>query len=149
MLDGVEIMQQSINIRKIQYNFIKEMRDLQLDALILPAMPIPAPNSDNETNNGMFAITYTALFNYLCFPAGVIPVNFVHHDETNYVSENNDVITKFFRKAVGDGIGMPIGIQIASYPYNDEVIVRIMKELQERINFDFKMNLDRYSLTKK
>ncbi|XP_018431093.1 PREDICTED: fatty-acid amide hydrolase 1-like [Nanorana parkeri] len=43
---------------------------------------------------------------------------------------HNDFWDKLFKKAVEDGVGLPLSVQCVALPYQDELCLRLMKEVQ-------------------
>uniref|UniRef100_A0A0K0D8I9 Amidase domain-containing protein n=1 Tax=Angiostrongylus cantonensis TaxID=6313 RepID=A0A0K0D8I9_ANGCA len=68
--------------------FIAYWKSLELDALICPSFPVPAVPHRFPSKMSI-AATYTALFNLLDFPAGVVPVGKVAaKDDKDLVNES-------------------------------------------------------------
>lgn len=71
----------------------------------------------------------TAIWNAIHYPAGVVPVSVVKEGELDYEDGINDSLTRRVRKSMMGAVGLPIGVQVISYPNNDEQILYIMKEI--------------------
>ncbi|XP_040190502.1 fatty-acid amide hydrolase 1-like [Rana temporaria] len=82
----------------------------------------------------LVSCSYTMLYNLLQFPAGVVPVGSVTEEDEealrHYKGYNNDLWDKLFRKAVADGVRLPLSVQCVALPYQDELCLRLMKEVQ-------------------
>ncbi|PIO25635.1 hypothetical protein AB205_0088890 [Aquarana catesbeiana] len=116
-----------------QAEFIREeWKKLNMDAIICPMLG-PAFNI-GYPGKLLAAISYTMLYNMLQFPAGVVPVGFVTKEDEkalrHYTGYNNDHWDKCFKKAVADGVGLPLSVQCVALPYQDELCLRLMKEVQ-------------------
>ncbi|XP_018430069.1 PREDICTED: vitamin D3 hydroxylase-associated protein-like [Nanorana parkeri] len=48
----------------------------------------------------------------------------------HYTGYHNDFWDKLFKKAVEDGVGLPLSVQCVALPYQDELCLRLMKEVQ-------------------
>jgi hypothetical protein len=53
--------------------FISAWEELELDALICPVMPFPAPQHGG-TEFTILGASYCMLWNYVNFPTGIVPV---------------------------------------------------------------------------
>ncbi|PIO25636.1 hypothetical protein AB205_0088890 [Aquarana catesbeiana] len=119
--------------QEYQAEFIREeWKKLNMDAIICPMLG-PAFNI-GYPGKLLAAISYTMLYNMLQFPAGVVPVGFVTKEDEkalrHYTGYNNDHWDKCFKKAVADGVGLPLSVQCVALPYQDELCLRLMKEVQ-------------------
>ncbi|XP_069835463.1 vitamin D3 hydroxylase-associated protein-like isoform X2 [Dendropsophus ebraccatus] len=121
-----------IALQDYQTEFISEWRKLHLDVVLCPMLG-PA------FNVGYYARvltpnSYTMLYNILNFPAGVVPVGSVTEDDEeklkHYRGYSNDPWDKLFIEAVADGVGLPLSVQCAALPYQDELCLRLMKEVE-------------------
>ncbi|XP_073450047.1 LOW QUALITY PROTEIN: vitamin D3 hydroxylase-associated protein-like [Aquarana catesbeiana] len=121
-----------VALQEYQAEFIREWKKLNLDAIICPMLS-PAFNI-GYPGKLLAAISYTMLYNMLQFPAGVVPVGFVTKEDEkalrHYTGYNNDHWDKCFKKAVADGVGLPLSVQCVALPYQDELCLRLMKEVQ-------------------
>ncbi|XP_078527804.1 vitamin D3 hydroxylase-associated protein-like [Lissotriton helveticus] len=112
--------------------FIAEWKKLKLDVVLCPMLG-PAFNI-GYPGHLFAAICYTALFNILNFPSGVVPVGTVKEDDErqlkNYTSGYNDSWDKILRKAVEGSIGLPLSVQCVALPWQEELCLRFMKEVE-------------------
>jgi amidase len=77
---------------------------------------------------------YTAIWNTLHFPAGVVPVTEVLPEEEKVYTDNyNDMITSKCRSNVQGSAGMPIAVQVSTMKWKDEECVAIMKILDDAV----------------
>lgn len=127
--DYVKIEKQ-INIlrERIKMTFDKD----NIDALILPNGPFPALKFECIKASHM-NIYYQQLFNVCDMPAASIPIGFV--DDTSYYSKLNDMYNKLIKKSMNDSLGLPIGIQVAAMPYKEELLLRIIKDIDSITKF--------------
>ena len=51
-------------------------------------------------------------------------------------SKYNDSYDRACKRAMEQSVGLPIGVQVASLPFKDELVLRIMKEIEMEITFD-------------
>ncbi|KAM4641632.1 vitamin D3 hydroxylase-associated protein-like [Discoglossus pictus] len=121
-----------IEIEEYQTEFANEWRKLNLDVVLCPMLG-PAYNFGYPAKV-LFTVSYTALYNVLQFPAGVVPVGSVtgadEEELKSYKGYRNDPCEKFFKKAVEGGVGLPLSVQCVALPYQDELCLRFMKEVE-------------------
>ncbi|KAE9412255.1 hypothetical protein Angca_002925, partial [Angiostrongylus cantonensis] len=92
--------------------FIAYWKSLELDALICPSFPVPAVPHRFPSKMSI-AATYTALFNLLDFPAGVVPVGKVAaKDDKDLVNEStypvgHNVVLRIIRDSSINSVGLP------------------------------------------
>lgn len=119
-------------VEEYQGEFIGEWRKLDLDVLLCPMLG-PAFNV-GYSGKLIACASYTMLYNMLQFPAGVVPVGSVSAEDEaalrHYTGYHNDFWDKLFKKAVEDGVGLPLSVQCVALPYQDELCLRLMKEVQ-------------------
>lgn len=112
--------------------YISLWKSQNLDVLLCPALG-PAFLAGIA---GKLTVTasYKLIFNLLNFPAGVVPVGkVIEKDEDelkDYVGYYNDFWEKTFKKNVSDAIGLPIAVQCVALPWQDELCLRFMKEVE-------------------
>ncbi|KAK3574589.1 hypothetical protein QTP86_011244 [Hemibagrus guttatus] len=81
------------------------------------------------------ALSYTALYNVLNFPVGVVPVTEVTAEDEaqlkHYTGNFRDVWDKTFVKAIRGGVGLPIAVQCVARPWQEEMCLRLMREVEK------------------
>ncbi|XP_069795033.1 fatty-acid amide hydrolase 1-like isoform X2 [Narcine bancroftii] len=84
------------------------------------------------------ASSYMVIFNLLNFPAGVVPVTHVTEEDEkelmNYTGFLNDIWDKTFKKAVAGGVDLPLAVQCVALPWQDELCLCFMKEVERLVN---------------
>ncbi|KAF3834882.1 hypothetical protein F7725_027440 [Dissostichus mawsoni] len=114
---------------------IAEWRKCNIDALLCP---VTGP-AYNHLYCGKLttALSYTLLFNLLQFPAGVVPVSTVKAEDEeelkHYKGVYQDRWDKLFKQAVCGGEGLPVGVQCVTLPWQDELCLRLMKEVEQLV----------------
>ena len=131
-----EAWQNIAELRKHQQHWIDTMKAFQLDGIVCPGGSLPA------LRHGLFkdlqpSFCYTALFNLLDWPTGTLPVTTVKEEEDGVYnfSKYNDSYDRAAKKEMKNSAGLPIGVQVASLPYKDELVLRIMKEIEIEVDF--------------
>jgi len=117
-------------IRKV----IGQLQAVGAQALLMPAAITPAPiigkgDECELANIHIFSSTH------LTFPTGVVPVTTVREDEQTYEATKGDIMGKAIAEAVAGSVGLPVGVQIAALPFQDELCLRLMREVEGVIAF--------------
>jgi len=116
-------------------NFFEAWRKQELDVVICPAHALPAvPHM--SFNDITFACCYTALYNVLDYPAGVVPVTRVEQSDT-IPHRPKDLLQSSVYKHYNPAkqAGLPIGVQVAGLPFRDATVLRAMRILSEELPF--------------
>ncbi|KAF4111834.1 fatty-acid amide hydrolase 1 [Onychostoma macrolepis] len=128
-----DLWRQHANIEEYIQEVIAEWRRLNVDVLLCPMLG-PAYNFHycGKLNS---AASYTSLYNLLNFPAGAVTVSTVtERDEaqlSQYTGAHGDMWDKLFVKAVKGGVGLPVAVQCVSLPWQDEMCLRFMREVEQ------------------
>ncbi|KAL3831810.1 hypothetical protein ACJMK2_023513 [Sinanodonta woodiana] len=124
-------------LQEYKKKFLSLWRSLELDALICPGFAFPAvPNG--EVFNVLGGVTYTTLYNLLDYPAGTVPVTKVTKEDE---AEMKDYPTRtryerFIKKYFSEGtVGLPLGVQCVGLPYQEELVLRVMKMVENGAPF--------------
>lgn len=114
---------------------ITEWRRCNIDVLLCPVVG-PAYNflCCCQSNH---VVSYTMLYNVLNFPAGVVPVSTVTAEDEeelrHYKGIQQDIMDKNFKKAVTGAEGLPVAVQCVALPWQDELCLRFMKEVEQLV----------------
>lgn len=79
--------------------------------------------------------SFSALYSVLDWPAGVVPVTTVDEKDIEELDENIPIPNfhiapkNRWRKALKETIGMPVCIQCVAPKYEEEVVLKLMKEI--------------------
>uniref|UniRef100_A0A669E2N7 Fatty-acid amide hydrolase 1 n=1 Tax=Oreochromis niloticus TaxID=8128 RepID=A0A669E2N7_ORENI len=83
------------------------------------------------------AVSCTMLYNLLKFPAGVVTVSTVTAEDEeelkHYKGCYQDSLDKFLKEAVSGGEGLPVAVQCVALPWQDELCLRFMKEVEQLV----------------
>ena len=111
------------------------MRKEGIDVLIAPGFALPAFQLGASKDLSV-ATCSTILYNFLNFPSGAVPVTTVNSNDVSFKrNPSKDVWEKKAALVDKDSEGLPVGVQVISYPWRDELVLRVMKELEEKIKF--------------
>ncbi|XP_042675949.1 vitamin D3 hydroxylase-associated protein-like [Centrocercus urophasianus] len=112
--------------------FITQWKELQLDVMLCPVLG-PA-FTIGFPGKLLSAISSTMLYNVLDFPAGVVPVSTVTEaDEEElklYRGCCDDLWDRMLKQAVEGAVGLPVAVQCVALPWQEELCLRFMKEVE-------------------
>ncbi|CAG9333440.1 unnamed protein product [Blepharisma stoltei] len=115
---------------QLRNDFLKKWADLEIDAIIAP-YPVPAMiHGSNQKLELGFA--YVTLFSILECPVGNVPIGIISEDEQSY-PETEESWTKVMNTNMQKSKGLPICVQIAASPYQDELCLNVMSQLEANI----------------
>ncbi|XP_009074058.1 PREDICTED: vitamin D3 hydroxylase-associated protein-like [Acanthisitta chloris] len=119
-------------IQAYRSEFITQWKELQLDVMLCPVLG-PAFTT-GYPGKLVTAISSTMLYNVLNFPAGVVPVSTVTEaDEEElklYQGCCDDPWDRTLKKAVSGAVGLPVAVQCVALPWQEELCLRFMKEVE-------------------
>ncbi|KAL5022196.1 hypothetical protein ScPMuIL_001351 [Solemya velum] len=77
-------------------------------------------------------VSYTALWNLLDYPVGIIPVTKVTAADVQETISIEDVseYETFLKKATVGSEGLPVAVQCVGLPFTEELVLRVMKEIE-------------------
>ncbi|XP_027393178.1 fatty-acid amide hydrolase 1-like isoform X2 [Bos indicus x Bos taurus] len=127
-----KLWEQHTAVEEYQQEFIAKWRSLDLDVLLSPALdPAFYVGYPAKVQASSF---YLGLYNLLNFPAGVVPVTTVTpQDEKElafYRGYYRDHVDKSFQEAVRGSVGLPVAVQCIALPWEEELCLRFMKEVE-------------------
>jgi len=114
-----------------QSRFIAAMNEQNIDAIICPGLAVPAlPHGMSKDLTP--ACSYTLLYNLLKFPAGTVPVTKVRADpnDEEYAGRQRDPLFAKATAACAGSAGCPVGVQVVTRPFRDELCLGAMAELE-------------------
>ncbi|NXL99420.1 FAAH1 hydrolase, partial [Tyrannus savana] len=119
-------------IQAYRSEFITRWKELHLDVVLCPVLG-PAFTT-GYPGKLLTAISSTMLYNVLNFPAGVVPVSTVTEaDEEElklYQGCCDDHWDRKLKQAVSGAVGMPVAVQCVALPWQEELCLRFMKEVE-------------------
>ncbi|NXK55161.1 VDHAP protein, partial [Chauna torquata] len=127
-----EMWNQQHQIQAYRSEFITHWRELQLDVVLCPVLG-PAFTT-GFPGKLLPAVSSTMLYNVLNFPAGVVPVSVVTEaDEEElkfYRGCCDDPWDRMLKQAVAGAVGLPVAVQCVALPWQEELCLRFMKEVE-------------------
>ncbi|KAK3793142.1 hypothetical protein RRG08_024974 [Elysia crispata] len=129
-----EWFQANLDLQEFQQKFVADWKQHKLDIMISP--PWPSPANKIETIDKIVACgTYTAVYNVLNFPAGIVPVTKVTPKDVQNAIDPKVYPAKYKQEKIlqadaQGSQGLPIAVQVAGLPYTEERVLRVMAELE-------------------
>ena len=129
-----EYLKSSENQQDIKEKFLEWWNKNGFDAFISPGFGIPAVK--HGTSQDLFVYCcYTFNWNILDYPTGAVPITKINKNEESFDDVFNDKITKMVKECCGTSKGMPVGVQVSTKPFQDELCLFVMKEIEDVIKF--------------
>ncbi|KAH7321593.1 putative fatty-acid amide hydrolase [Rhexocercosporidium sp. MPI-PUGE-AT-0058] len=126
----------NLNVRRAEAGtqYLELFRSNDLDAILMPPAPHTAVTLDRWAS-----VTYTGLWNYLDYPAVVIPVDEVRH--VDFVDDMSNARfgvddEKLYGLYTGPEQykGAPVCVQVVGYRHRDEAFIKVAGVLDSIIN---------------
>lgn len=119
-----------------RYTYFQAWKDAQIDFLIGPVGPSPAPQHNTSRYWG-----YASIWNLLDYPALAFPVTQVDvaqdvKDES-YIPRNEEERWIWDRYDVEKEVGAPVGLQLVGRRLEDEKVVETMSWMVEKLQLPF------------
>ncbi|KAM9385828.1 vitamin D3 hydroxylase-associated protein-like [Pholidichthys leucotaenia] len=112
---------------------IAHWRSCKIDVLLCPMIG-PAYNF-LYCGRISTVVSYTMLYNLLTFPAGTVTVSTVTAEDEEQLKGDKgayqDRGNRLFKEAVSGGVGLPVAVQCVALPWQDELCLRFMKEVEQ------------------
>lgn len=119
-----------LKIGDIYSRLEEKMTELDISAFLTIGLPV-APVRLFDSNICQIMCCYLFIFNGLNMPAGVCSVTKVKKEEQVYQSAHADYITDKLKQIMEGSEGLPMGIQVVSRAFQDEIVVKIMQDLEK------------------
>jgi Asp-tRNA(Asn)/Glu-tRNA(Gln) amidotransferase A subunit family amidase len=68
-------------------------------------------------------------YNYLNWPAGVVPITQVTESEQFYNGSFRPAVDEVLRESMQGSAGMPLGVQVVGMPWHEEAVIETMRLL--------------------
>jgi fatty acid amide hydrolase len=105
----------------------------KLEAIISPVCALPAYLHNTADKLGLGGI-YTALHNVTGFPAGVATISKVRKNEAIGRKRTADLLIRTASKIEERSSGLPLAVQIAARPWNEQIIIALIDLLHKNIH---------------
>ncbi len=119
-------------VSKLRRKVVADWESRGFDAVISPGFALPAiPLYESKKIIG--ALSYTAIYNLLNFPAGSMPVGSIEKKDTLAPYPVKDLWHLAAKNALRGSEGLPVNIQVATLPYEDEKCLHIMEVVDKAV----------------
>ncbi|VEL33184.1 unnamed protein product [Protopolystoma xenopodis] len=115
--------------------FFTAWTDLELDACLCPVTLCPAPRLNSLGHEDILSLlAHCALFSLTGGPAGVVPFGAVTRADEQEAEDRVGLTpagteARLLRQQIGSQ-GLPLAVQIAALPWNDEIVLHLMRQLE-------------------
>jgi len=102
----------------------------RFDVLICPPDVLPALRH----GSGQYlsaALSYSAVYNLLSMPAGVVAVTRVRPDEESDRGLSWDLVVRKAVQCEAGSVGLPVGVQVAAKQHREDIVLCVMKAIEE------------------
>ena len=114
-----EYIENSQRMQDLSENLTKYWENNEIDVVICPAFGVAAPQHEKGIDV-LGAFVYSAIWNVVGYPAGVVPV---------------DTATIWAKKVMENSSGIPYALQIVGLPYKDELVLGVMRQIEKIFQF--------------
>ena len=101
--------------------------EFDVDLLITPAFSMPAQPLGYPSKQ-LKANSYTRVFNTLNFPAGCVKVG--HESEEDQKALKSYAGDPMIKEGTEGALGMPLNVQVVGRPWREELLLRLLKEIE-------------------
>lgn len=105
-----------------------EWNRAKIDVVLCPAAATP-PVPIGASRGLAAAFSYTARYNLIGFPAGVVPVTRVHTGETGR-SVTRDRLDRLAAAVEARSAGLPVAVQIVGRPFREATVLRVLAAIE-------------------
>ncbi|KAM7388342.1 hypothetical protein PAMP_024521 [Pampus punctatissimus] len=130
-----DLWKQHAAVEDYIHETIADWRRCNIDVLLCPVIG-PAYNFF-YCSKLFTVVAYTMLYNLLTFPAGVVPVSTVTAEDEeelrHFKGIYQDPWDRLFKQAVSGGEGLPVAVQCVALPWQDELCLNFMKEVEQLV----------------
>ncbi|XP_060570943.1 vitamin D3 hydroxylase-associated protein-like isoform X2 [Ruditapes philippinarum] len=126
-----EWFQHAIRVQDYKDEFLNAWKGKNLDAVICPPFAMTAvPNG--KVTEVLGCGGYCWLYNVVNYPAGVLPVTRVTSDDVTNLDKYPSTTTmeKLVKKYSLGSAGLPVGVQCAALPFQEELVLRVMGDIE-------------------
>ena len=80
-------------------------------------------------------------YNLTGYPVGVMPITDVKADEQTFTDQFDDKWTNLIKELAANSEGMPISLQFIGDNYEDEKVLAVMKDVEEKLQYQLKIKI--------
>jgi len=120
--------------RAIQAEVYRAWVEAGIQAVVCPPHATPALPHDSSRDFTLGA-AFSMRYNFLNYPAGVVPVTRVRSGETER-EQTEGRLAKRAAMVDRGSEGLPVGVQVAARPWREDVVLAVMKAVECRVKDD-------------
>lgn len=127
---------------QIQKAVMEDMEKNKIDVILCPVFPVPALYH-NGSKQLSYEGAYNSFINYIGFCSGAFSFTIVREGEEVLERNNKDFVLRAAMENEKNSKGLPVAVQFVAKPNQEEVVLSIMKWLEEKSKTkeDFPPNL--------
>ena len=103
------------------------------DLILCPACALPAL-THGSSRDLILAGGYTALYNLLGYPTGIVPVTRVRSGEESVRRPSLDQMERTARKVELGSAGLPVCLQVVARPWQEHVALAVMQAIEQVVS---------------
>ncbi len=101
-----------------------------IDLIVCPACALPAIKHGSSGDLAL-AGGYTALYNVLGYPTGIVPLTRVRAEEEVGRKPSRDLVEKAAYQVEVGSAGLPVGVQVVARPWREHVALAAMRTIEQ------------------
>ncbi|OXA40478.1 fatty acid amide hydrolase 1 [Folsomia candida] len=115
--------------KKMTEDLLTSWKAANLDLVLCPTYPFPAV-PHHMPGRLQPSVFYTMIWNLFDFPAGVIKWGTESGEKVDKYDCQNDMVLRTGKQGAKQATGMPISVQIVGLPFQEELVLRGLAELE-------------------
>ncbi|CAD8053035.1 unnamed protein product [Paramecium primaurelia] len=139
-LDVYQFLVNSGKQKRMNFQFLQYLKLNQIDAVIVPGFGCPAVKHGASKVLPLAAL-YTWIWNTVDVPAGSMPITRVQEGDDLKIQGKErtiDLVYIMMNQNMQNAQGLPVNVQVISYPNHEEMVLRVMKEIEGVVKFNEK-----------
>ncbi len=116
--------------RRYRARFVAALDDAGLEAVLCPPNALPAFTHGASHDLLAASLSYSALYNFLGMPAGVVSISRVRPGEESDRPPGRDLADRAARHVETGSTGLPVGVQVVARHWREDVALALMAALE-------------------
>ena len=117
---------------RLCHSFTNAMDVARIDAILCPVFPVPALHH-RVTTFIEAGLSYTAIYNLLGLPAGVVAATRVANGEETDRRSRLRPADRAARRVESGSAGLPVGVQVVARHWREDIVLEIMLLLEKHL----------------
>jgi fatty acid amide hydrolase len=121
-----------LNWRRVEFvrRWLTDMRQAEYEAFLFPPHALPAP-PHQKAFDLIPAASYSIISNLLGIPAGLVSLSCVRPEEEAGRMPSRDLAGQQAAATDRGSAGLPVGVQVAALHFREDVVLAVMRALEE------------------